>query len=48
MSAEEQTAIAEERNTDPREGKYLTFTLADEAYGISSIKLKENAPALLF
>lgn len=25
----------------PREGKYLTFTLADEAYGIGILKIKE-------
>ena len=41
MSTNGPTTNAEEHNTDQREGKYLTFTLAEETYGIGILKIKE-------
>jgi purine-binding chemotaxis protein CheW len=35
------TAVVEDTDTHDREGKYLTFTLDEEEYGIGIIKIKE-------
>lgn len=41
MTAVAQETIDEGRIPSAREGKYLTFTLADEDYGIGILKIKE-------
>ena len=41
MSATTQKMDDEVRNMENREGKYLTFSLAEEEYGIEILKIKE-------
>jgi len=41
MAQQMETDTEMESMTNDREGKYLTFTLADEEYGVGIVKIKE-------